>query len=347
MPADEPAASLRALSFVYPDGAEALRDVDLDVPRPGITAVLGPNGSGKSTLLALIAGRLSPTSGSVRLLGIDPVEEGRRLGRRLSHVVQGPALDPEMTGSETLRLFATLYGLPRRHRGARLGELVESFGLAEHLDRRVSAYSGGLRQRLHLALGMVHDPEVALLDEPTSGLDPAGRAELWRALARRGEAGRTAVVATHDVEGVERDARRVVVLHRGRVAACGSPEELRSAHAAPRLTVRLEGPASDPDDLARRLEGLPGVRRARCEGDTITVQASAAEIPREAILAALVERRVAVTRLQLHPAGLSSAYFNLTGQPARAPEDGEAVPARAPARGRGRRQGRGPARGGA
>jgi ABC-2 type transport system ATP-binding protein len=338
MPTDEPAASLRSVSFVYPGGAEALRDVELDLPRRGVTAVLGPNGSGKTTLLALLAGRLSPTSGSVRLLGTDPARHGRRISGQLSLLTQDPALDPEMTGSETLRLFATLYGLPARDRGARLRELVLAFGLGEHQDRRVSAYSGGLRQRLHLAVGMVHDPEVALLDEPTSGLDPAGRAELWRALVRRGEAGRTAVVVTHDVEGTERAAGRVVVLDRGRVVAHGSPEEIRSAHAAPRVTVQLETPAPDPDDLGLRLGRLEGVRRARCEGGAVTVDGSGTEVPKEAILALLLERRARVRSLEVLPADLSSAYFNLTGQAATAPGDAEA---HHPGRGQGRRRGSG------
>jgi ABC-type multidrug transport system ATPase subunit len=149
-----------------------------------------------------------------------------------------------MTGRETLWLLAALHGVPRVARAARIRELGEAFGAASHLDRPVAGWSGGLKRRLHLAAGMIHDPELLLLDEPTAGLDPAGSDALWAELVRRARAGRAVVVVTHELAAAGRAADRVVVVAGGRILAAGPPRDLLSAHGA-----------ADLADLYRRLTG--------------------------------------------------------------------------------------------
>ena len=238
-PATESAAVLRGAARVWPGGVTALAGADLDLPRGAAVAVAGANGSGKSTLLALLAGRLAPTAGEVTVLGLDPARRrGRRaLRRRVGYLPQEVALDPEMTGAETLALLAALHGVPLRRRRAQAAALAAAWGLDEHLKRRVETYSGGLKRRLHLAAGEVHAPELLLLDEPTAGLDPAGRELVWRRVADQRARGGTVLIATHDLDAAGRRCDLVVILDRGRVAAYASPASLLVAHAAPDLAA--------------------------------------------------------------------------------------------------------------
>ena len=204
-------ASLRGVGVRFAHAAPALAEIDLDV-LPGLTAVVGPNGAGKTTLLRVLAGLLRPDSGNVEVPG------DRRL---VGYIPQDLALDPEMTGRETLALLAALHGVPRRERTERISRLAESFGTAGHLDRPVASWSGGLKRRLHLAAGMIHDPDLLLLDEPTAGLDVEGNDFLWAELKRRAAAGRAVVVVTHDLAAAERHADRIVALQRGRIVPSG------------------------------------------------------------------------------------------------------------------------------
>jgi len=212
-------------------GTTALAGVDLELLRGRITALVGANGSGKTTLLRILAGILEPSAGEVEVLGIArPARSGRRtrraLRRRASYLSQEPALDPEMTGGEILALAATLYGVRRPCRRRRVAELAATFGVGSHLARRVSTWSGGLRRRLHLAAGMIHDPELLLLDEPTAGLDPEGRRLLWEDLEARAKRGRSVAIVTHDLAAAERHAATVAILDRGALVAAAPPAEL-------------------------------------------------------------------------------------------------------------------------
>ncbi|HWM89707.1 MAG TPA: ABC transporter ATP-binding protein [Thermoanaerobaculia bacterium] len=236
------AASLRDVGVRFANASSAswaLAQIDLDL-LPGLTVLVGPNGAGKTTLLRILAGLLVPDSGTVEIPG-----DRRSLRRRMGYIPQEVALDPEMTGRETLWLLAALHGVPRRERDERIARLAESFGTEEHLPRPVAVWSGGLKRRLHLAAGMIHDPELLLLDEPTVGLDLEGTDFLWTELERRAAAGRAVAVVTHDLAAAERHAHQVIILDKGKIVASGAPEELGPAlvQTYRRLTGRdPEGP---------------------------------------------------------------------------------------------------------
>jgi ABC-type multidrug transport system ATPase subunit len=221
LPAETPAISARDLTKSF--GAHgcargaALLAVDLDILPGKLVALVGPNGSGKTTLLRLLAGDLEPDAGEARVLGVDPVRRNPDLRARVGYLTQSLALDPEMTARESLRLFASLTGLPRKRREARLLEVAGLFGLDEHLRKRVARLSGGLKRRLHLAISFLSDPEVLLLDEPTAGLDADGQKHLWKLLEMRRSSGGCVLVATHDLDAAERHADDVVRLERGRI----------------------------------------------------------------------------------------------------------------------------------
>jgi ABC-2 type transport system ATP-binding protein len=246
----DPAARARGVGHRF-GATTALSGVDLELRRGRITALVGANGSGKTTLLRILAGILEPSSGEVEVLGIgQPALRGRgtcrALRRRTSYVSQDPALDPEMTGGEILALVAALYGVRRRGRRRRVAELAAGFGVDSYLSRRVGTWSGGLKRRLHLAAGMIHDPELLLLDEPTAGLDPEGRRLLWADLEARAERGRAVAIVTHDLAAAERHAAAVAILDRGALVAAGTPKELLAVDG---------GTAADLAEAFRRRTG--------------------------------------------------------------------------------------------
>ena len=235
------AASLRGVRKDF-GAVAALSDLDLDLPRGTVTALLGPNGAGKSTLLRLLAGRLVASDGTIEVLGVtDPATANRSernaLRRDVGFISQDLALDPEMTGRETLDLIAALHGVSRPRRPARIEEIAAAFGIERPLDRPVASWSGGQKRRLHLAAGMIHDPALLLLDEPTAGLDAEGIKRLWEELGRRAANGTTVMISTHDREAAEA-ADRVVELDGGRLLFLGA--RASGPHVAGRL--RAGGP---------------------------------------------------------------------------------------------------------
>lgn len=327
--ASGPVAAVRSLRKSYQGKRVALDGIDLDVERAAITALTGPNGSGKTTLLRILAGRLAPDSGTVSVLGVDPGVDSPWLRSRMGFVSQDIALDPEMTGAQLMRLFAVLYGVPRRQLGPRIERLTQSLELASHLDVRVSAYSGGLRRRLHLALGLLHEPQLLLLDEPTAGLDPAGRAFLWSLLKVLAEGSASIVVITHDLGEVERHCQRVAVLGEGKLLAHGSPVELVRAHARRTVKIALTDAPPPSDPLFAGLGALPGVKAVRRRDSELSIDVAAERPAKERILALLSERGLDVRGFQVEPPDLASAYFQLTGvaveqheRPARRPGAG-------------------------
>ncbi len=225
------AARVRRVSRTYAGGVQALTDIDLALANGTITALIGANGSGKSTLLRILAAIQEPTTGEVELLGMrrpshrswssDPA-----LRSRVTCISQSVALDPEMTGQETLTFLATCQGVPRGERAARIAQLAHSFALTSILSRLVRTYSGGQCQRLHVAAGLLSEAELLLLDEPTTGLDEAGCTMLWEELAQYVTRGRTVVLVTHDLLRAQHYADQVVLLHAGKLIAYGPPSTL-------------------------------------------------------------------------------------------------------------------------
>jgi len=246
------ASRVRGIHHRYGD-VHALSGVDLELRRGEVTALVGANGSGKTTLLRILAGIVTPSAGEVEVLGTGRLTREDR--RRVGYVSQDPALDPEMTGAETLTFLAALYGVRRSRRRQRVVEQAAAFGVASYLSRQVGGWSGGMRRRLHLAAGMIHDPELLLLDEPTAGLDPEGRELLWTDLEARAARGRAVAIVTHDLAAAEGHAGTVVILDRGALVAAGTPAELVAADGAADLAAAFRRRTGrDVTDLLPRKE---------------------------------------------------------------------------------------------
>jgi ABC-2 type transport system ATP-binding protein len=236
---------VEGLAHRYGD-REALRGVSFEVARGELFGLVGPNGGGKTTLLHILATLLRPTSGIARVAGADVVAEAALARKRIGVVFQSPGLDPYLTPRENLRHHGHLYGLRGRVLAVRIDATLDRVGVLDRAHELVKKLSGGLRRRVEIAKGLLHQPEVLLLDEPTVGLDPGARRDVWEHLAalRAGE-GVTIVVTTHLMEEAER-CDRVGILDEGELVALGSPAELTSEIRGE--VVALE--AVDPARLA-------------------------------------------------------------------------------------------------
>jgi ABC-2 type transport system ATP-binding protein len=207
-------------------GTVAVDGVSLDVAAGEIVALLGPNGSGKSTTLAVAAGLLDPEAGATFAAGIARSADPHGYARGVGFVPQEPALYDELSAIDNLRFFGKLYGLRGRDLQTRIVVALNRTRLAERASHRVSTYSGGMKQRLNLAIALLHDPPVLLLDEPTAALDPVSRDSLFADLETLRDEGRAILLTTHHLDEVETNCDRVAVLDRGKRIAYGTPAEL-------------------------------------------------------------------------------------------------------------------------
>jgi ABC-2 type transport system ATP-binding protein len=243
---------------------EVVSGVSFDVRRGELFGLLGTNGAGKTTTVEILQGLRRPTGGTVAVLGLDPGTQGDRRRERIGAQLQGAALPDRLRVGEALRLFASLHPRPRP-----TDELVDEWDLGRLLRRPFAGLSGGERQRLFVALALVARPEVVFLDELTQNLDPVARRRTWEVVRRVRDAGTTVVLVTHDVEEAEQLCDRLVVLHRGRVVADGTPASIVESLGGA-ATVRF----TDGELDVRTLRDLPGVQTVQRHGPEVHVTGS-------------------------------------------------------------------------
>ncbi|MDP1929860.1 MAG: ABC transporter ATP-binding protein [Gammaproteobacteria bacterium] len=214
----------------------AVNNIELRIPEGVIYGFLGPNGSGKSTTIRMLCGLLSPSSGTVRVLGLRVPEDVEKLKQKIGYMTQRFSLYDDLTVNENLQFMGEIYALPRRHRKERIRDLMMRFNLEEKANQRAGTLSGGQKQRLALAAATIHAPRLLLLDEPTSAVDPQNRRDFWEMLFGMAEQGTTILVSTHYMDEAER-CHRLAILDQGELVADGSPKELAEAIAVQVIEV--------------------------------------------------------------------------------------------------------------
>jgi ABC-2 type transport system ATP-binding protein len=225
----------------YPPDVRALDGLSLSVDEGTIFGLLGPNGAGKSTTVRILTTLSRADGGDARVAGIDVLEDPVGVRRAIGVVAQKHGSDPEASGRENLVLQGEFHGLTGGELRERVRGSLERFGLADAAERQVKAYSGGMRRRLDVAMGLLHRPQVLFLDEPTTGLDPEARADMWRQIERlAADEGMTILLTTHYLEEADQLASRLAIVDRGRVVAEGTPQELKRE-----LRGGLEDPSLD------------------------------------------------------------------------------------------------------
>ncbi|MEX2982485.1 ABC transporter ATP-binding protein [Streptomyces sp. C36] len=248
-PATGTVITIRELSKEY-GGKRAVDEVSLEIRQGEIFGLLGPNGAGKTTTLECLTGLRRPSSGSVKVLGTDPVEGGEEFRQHVAVQPQEANLFPQQTVRETVELWASFYPAPDD-----VGEVLERVGLTDSAYRRVKALSGGQARRLLLAVAVIGRPLVLVLDEPAAGLDPQAKELLWAVIRQHRRNGGTTLLTTHDMNEATELCDRVAVLVDGRVAACDTPERLVSALT----TTSVVSFTTDVGTDLEKVRALPGV----------------------------------------------------------------------------------------
>ncbi len=302
-----PAISVTGLRKSYGDQL-VLDDVDLEVAEGTVFALLGPNGAGKTTLVQILSTLVPADAGRLRVGGHDLGSDGNGVRSVIGVTGQFSAVDDLLTGEENLRLMADLHHLGRAAGRARVAELLEQFDLVADAGRPASAYSGGMRRRLDLAMTLVGRPRVIFLDEPTTGLDPRSRRTMWQVIRRLVGSGTTVLLTTQYLEEADELADRIAVLDHGRFVAEGTAAELK--RRIPGGHVRLV--FADPDALRSAARSLPG---STPDGAAQTLQ-----VPSDGSVAALRElldrldaQSLDVEELSLHTPDLDDVFLSLTG----------------------------------
>lgn len=256
-----PAVLIQNLKKRY-GSVEAVKDVSFQVEPGEIFGLLGPNGAGKTTTLRILCTLATPDAGRVEVSGISVVDNPRAARQRLGYVAQEVALDKVLTGRELLQLGAALYHLPKSVAQERINTVLSLLGLEEWADKRSGTYSGGLRKRLDLAVGLLHAPDVLILDEPTVGLDIESRFVVWNFLRQMRAAGTTVLITSHYLEEIDALADRVAIIDRGKVIAAGTPSELKDKVGGDRVTLRIRefSPLEEAEKAKDLLQSLTFVQ---------------------------------------------------------------------------------------
>ena len=303
----------RGLVKKYGD-VTALNGVDLEVHEGETFGLLGPNGAGKTTTVKILITLAQPEAGSAQVGGVDILREPARARRLFGYVPQELTADRALTARENLRWFAGMYHLDRSTREHRVRELLDLVDLAEAADRPVRTYSGGMKKKLDLACGLIHDPKILFLDEPSLGLDVKVRADLWRYVLGLKQRGVTVFLCTNYMDEADRLCDRVAVIDRGRIAVAGTPDELRAALGGDVITLETPPEASGTlAGLAQALSTLPFVKETLADGSRLSVYVEANETALPRVLEQASARGATIQRIAYSRPGLDEVFLKYTG----------------------------------
>ncbi len=315
---------LERINKKYSKGVTAIDGINLQISGGSIVAIIGANGSGKSTLLKIIAGQVKPSQGKVSTFGCNTIQPHSSLKNKTTYISQEKNLDPEMTGMELLQYFSALYGLSGKFARQNIMSLIDNFSMKTFVHRKVSGYSGGQKQRLHIAVGVIHNPELLLLDEPGSALDPEGKALIWNFICRSQQQGSTTIIVDHDLESIRQHCTRVILLDQGHIIADDTPAAIIKKYSKPLLQFTTQYCLATMQPLVEFCHKQWPDSHLSFNNTLTTLKFSdISEKDRPTIMLKLLQffynNHIVVTECFWHQPGLAAAYFQLTGKKADKP----------------------------
>ena len=292
---------------------EAVAGVDLHVNAGEIFGFLGPNGAGKTTTLRMLATLLTPTAGDATVAGADLRREPALVRQRIGYVPQGGSTDPAETGRGELVLQGRLYGMNAADAKTRAAEVLDKLDLVSAADRPTGTYSGGMRRRLDVGLGIVHRPQVLFLDEPTTGLDPQARARMWDEIKRLRDQGTTVFLTTHYLEEADALADRLAIIDYGKIVAEGTSSQLKQKVAGDVVTIGVDGAGAN---VLALVEAMPFVREASHDSETglIRLYVDRGETAVPHLLRSLDAAGYEPTSISLNKPSLDDVFLRQTGR---------------------------------
>ncbi len=318
------------LTKVFPGDIRAVDEVDFEIKAGEIFGFLGPNGAGKTTTIKMLNTLLQPTSGTAVVVGFDIHKNPAEVRKNIGYVAQDVGVDEHATGRENLTLYGHFYRLDGRTIKQRVKELFELVDLTGQEDRLVSTYSGGMRKRLDIAMGLIHQPQLIFLDEPTVGLDPQTRVHIWDYIINLAKAmGVTIFLTTHYMEEADRLADRVAIMDLGKIMVMGTPDELKRSIGGDVVTL---SPCTTVDEECKEfirrtesaLSGKPFVTGTQVTDGKLAVYVNKGESAVPGIMRLLASEGIEVDSLSVSRPSLNDVFLKYTGHTIRA-EEGRAT----------------------
>ena len=310
------------LGKTYAGGVEAVSEVSLSVAHGEIYGFLGPNGAGKTTMISMLTTVLRPTRGTASVEGIDVVAHPERVRRTIGLVFQRSTADDALTGQENLEIAAGLYGMDPASSRPRIRDILERLDLGEAAGRKVSTYSGGMKRRLEIAAGIVHDPSILFLDEPTLGLDPQGRAGFWNYVRElRAKHGLTIFLTTHYLDEADQLSDRISIIDHGRVLRTGTPSAMKEALGNDVVLVRPARPSVDLRGVLERIPGVSDVDQRPSDG-TYRVRVGRSEALVPTVVRACDAAGIELDSVSTLKPSLDEVFLSVTGRQYREESDG-------------------------
>ncbi len=293
--------------FVAVDG------LNFAVEHGEIFGLLGPNGAGKSTLIRMLTTLVPPTSGTARVNHFDIVRQPNDVRQSIGVIPQAMTSDLELSAVENLTIFAKLYGIPREKRNRIIPQLLAEVDLTQWADKPVKMFSGGMRRRLEIARGLVHEPKIFFLDEPTTGLDPVSRVAVWEMLARlKRERDLTILVTTHYMDEADKLCDRIAIVDHGKLVALDSPLKLKAS--VPGKNILEVSFSGAPQNWTETLRALPDVAEVKSEDNIFRISSENGPRTTVALMEAARVANAAVTSLSVQSTTLDDVFVHYTGR---------------------------------
>ena len=306
---------LKVLNLVKKYGAKlAVDDVSFEVQEGEIFSLLGPNGAGKTTTISILSTLFSPTAGDAEIFGYSVTKNPMDVKRLIGVVPQEIALYDDMTALENLIFWGEMYGLSGRELKIRVQELLEQIGLADRAKERIKTYSGGMKRRVNIAVGLLHKPRLLFMDEPTVGIDPQSRRAILDSVKALNNDGMTILYTTHYMEEAQELSDRVGIIDHGKLIALGTQSELTAQVGEMDTLILHLGENEDPEHLAQALKALPGVLQANPSDHTVALVTPSAEELLAPVVSRSNELGIKIHSIDMREPNLEAVFLHLTGR---------------------------------
>ncbi len=292
----------------------AVKGITFDIKDGEIFSLLGPNGAGKTTTVSVLSTLYTPTAGDAMLAGYSVTKEPMAVRKVIGVVPQDLALYEDLTAHENLIFWGQMYGLSGQILSNRVNEVLEQIGLTDKAKNRVKTYSGGMKRRVNIGVGLLHKPRLLFMDEPTVGIDPQSRRAILDTVKDLNRQGMTVLYTTHYMEEAQELSDRVGIIDHGELIALGTQKELTQQVGQSETLILHLADNDDPNALASSLNGLIGVQKAEATDHEVSVICPEAEDVLAAVVTKANERGIKIRSIDIREPNLEAVFLNLTGR---------------------------------
>ncbi|MCI0554978.1 MAG: ATP-binding cassette domain-containing protein [Anaerolineae bacterium] len=292
----------------------AVKGISFDIKEGEIFSLLGPNGAGKTTTISMLSTLYTPTSGDATIGGHSITKDPMAVKQVIGVVPQEIALYEDLTAKENLVFWGQMYGLGGKSLNSRVDEVLEQIGLTDKAKNRVKTYSGGMKRRVNIGVGLLHKPRLLFMDEPTVGIDPQSRRAILDTVKDLNKQGMTVLYTTHYMEEAQELSDRVGIIDHGELIALGTQDELTKQVGQAETLILHIGENEDPDALAKALSNVEGVQKADVTNNEVSIITSDAKDILAGVVSKSNERGIKIRTMEIREPNLEAVFLNLTGR---------------------------------